>query len=188
MMLCIGGVCVPYTAVVPICILCFKWLIGKLAQMGLLPKAVQDLLQVYGPSPATTTEEKSACCAAPAGAGAEGGGGPSLVKALESDEDFQSFLKESDKVICKFTATWCKPCHKIQPFYEQCSSKYADQKETTTTYTFLTIDVDDYDEIATTYNVAMMPTFLVLKGESVLGKYAGSNEHELQRFLKEHLD
>jgi thiol-disulfide isomerase/thioredoxin len=79
--------------------------------------------------------------------------------------------------------SWCKPCHKIQPFYEQCSSQYAEKK-----FTFLTIDVDNYDEIATTYNVAMMPTFLVLKGETVLGKYAGSNEHELQRFLKEHLD
>jgi hypothetical protein len=99
MLCCIGGVCVPYTAVVPIFILGFKWLVGKLAQMGILPKAVQELLQVYAPTP-PTSEEKSACCAASPAAG-----GPSVVKTLESDEDFRSFVKESEKVICKFTAT-----------------------------------------------------------------------------------
>lgn len=76
----------------------------------------------------------------------------------------------------------CKPCHKIQPFYEQFSSQYA-----STGAAFLTIDVDDYDDIATKYKVAMMPTFIVVQGDAVLGTYAGSNEHQLQEFLKEHL-
>ena len=79
--------------------------------------------------------------------------------------------------------SWCKPCHKIQPFFEQCSSKYSDKN-----IGFVTIDVDDYDMIATYYNVAMMPTFIVLEGEKLLGKYAGSSEPELENFLKQHLD
>jgi thiol-disulfide isomerase/thioredoxin len=78
-------------------------------------------------------------------------------------------------------SSWCKPCHRIQPTYEILSSHYAEQAK------FFTIDVDEYDEIAGQYNIAMMPTFLVLEGKNVLGKYNGSNERELQRFLKEQL-
>ncbi len=75
--------------------------------------------------------------------------------------------------------SWCQPCHKIQPFYESLSSHYAKEAK------FLSINVDDHDDIAGEYCVAMMPTFLVLKGDKVLGKYTGSSESELQRFLKE---
>lgn len=75
--------------------------------------------------------------------------------------------------------SWCKPCHKVQPFYEKLSSHYAKEAK------FLKIDVDDFDDIASDYSVSLMPTFLVLQGEKVLGSYSGSNELELQRFLKE---
>ena len=47
--------------------------------------------------------------------------------------------------------------------------------------------MDDFDGIASKYKVAMMPTFVVVKGEDVLGTYSGSNEHELQRFLEQQL-
>lgn len=69
----------------------------------------------------------------------------------------------------------------MQPLFEKLSSHYAADAD------FVTIDVDALDVIASQYSVAMMPTFLVLHGEKVLGKYSGSNELELQRFLKEQL-
>lgn len=47
--------------------------------------------------------------------------------------------------------------------------------------------MDDFDEIASQFSVSMMPTFMALQGENVLGSYSGSNEAELQKFLKEHL-
>jgi Thioredoxin len=52
---------------------------------------------------------------------------------------------------------------------------------------FLTIDVDDFDGIAGKYNVAMMPTFLVVQGNQVLGTYRGSSEPELETFLRSQL-
>mmetsp|Transcript_49515 Transcript_49515/g.139365 ORF Transcript_49515/g.139365 Transcript_49515/m.139365 type:complete len:176 (-) Transcript_49515:69-596(-) len=169
MLLCIGGVCVPYTAVLPIVILALKWVAVRLAQMGLLPKAVGDALQVSFTANADEKEAVEEITAA----------GPSTVKTLESSEDFHALLEKKDhKVVCKFTASWCKPCHKIQPFYEKLSSHF---KGTS----FLTVDVDEFDDIAGKYSVAMMPTFLVLQGEKVLGSYSGSSESELQRFLKE---
>jgi thioredoxin 1 len=78
--------------------------------------------------------------------------------------------------------SWCKPCKKIQPFYERLSAQYRDKA-----LSFLTVDVDDFDAISTKYKVGMMPTFLVLQNDEVLGTLRGSGEPQLESFLKEQL-
>jgi len=193
---------VPYTAVVPIILLALKWVVVKLVRMGLLPKAIGDVLQVSNTTTSAAGEELMTA------------NGPSVVTNLVSDDLFRELVKDGkEKIVCKFTArydssrflrgktveddgvprvspkylskslslclSWCKPCHKVQPFYESISSHYATEAK------FFTIDADDFEEIAGQYSVSMMPTFLVLQGEKVLGRYSGSNELELQRFLKE---
>ena len=89
-------------AVVPIFILGFKWFAGKLAQMGLLPKFLQDLLQIH-PQQQTSSDEKEASCCN--GDSSKESTGPSRVQELESEEDFPKIVNASDKVVCKFTAS-----------------------------------------------------------------------------------
>ena len=99
MLLCIGGVCVPYSAVFPLIILALKWVLVRLAQMGLLPKVVADALQV-----SSTGDEKGVAEEITAA-------GPSIVKTLESKQEFQTLLDKKDhKVVCKFTARYEKIC------------------------------------------------------------------------------
>jgi thioredoxin 1 len=149
-----------------------KWVASKLASYGLLPKVLVDLLQLKQPA---SESSSSSCCA-----NKELPSGPSKVQVLQKEEDFDSLVSENALIVCKFTATWCAPCKKIEPVYGQLSAGYPSAS-------FFTIDVDDFDEIASNYNVAMMPTFLVLKGKEVKGTYRGSNEHELQAFLQQHV-
>merc|ERR1712224_188164 len=99
------------------------------------------------------------------------------VKELKSDEEFDDLLKKNEKFVVKFTATWCKPCHNIQPFFQQKCQEYAE-------YEFITIDVDDFDDISSKFNVAMMPTFIIVQGSTVVGTYRGSSQPELESFLK----
>lgn len=96
MLLCIGGVCVPYTAIVPLVVLALKWVAVRMARMGLLPKAVGDMLQVpFATTPSGDEKGREEITAA----------GPSIVKTLESDSEFQTLLEKKDhKVVCKFTA------------------------------------------------------------------------------------
>lgn len=95
MLLCFGGVCVPYTAVVPLLVLALKWVATKMANMGLLPKAVADLLQVSGEVGGKMKEVSPAVEAK----------GPSVVQTLEVEEDFLALLKDQDQtMVCKFTA------------------------------------------------------------------------------------
>lgn len=182
MLICLGGVCVPYTAVVPLVILALKWLVTKLGLTKFFPKVLQDALQlesVPSDKDCCSTTTTTTTTTEPLLSKSDG---PSLVKVLETDEEFEQLLNdETQIVVCKFTSSWCQPCKKIQPFFDSLSTQYKEG------VAFRTIDVDDFDEIATKYKVAMMPTFLVLKGDEILGTYSGSNTNELQSFLAEHV-
>ena len=174
MLCCIGGVCVPYTAVVPLALLVFKWCLSKLAKLGLVPDSVAKLLnlQQFEQSSCCKTDEngKTVCT------------GKSTVKELQSEEEFNNLLKQGDILLVKFTADWCKPCKVIQPFYEELSGRYAGEAD------FITVDVDEYEAIASKYKVAMMPTFVAIQNDKVLGQMKGSGEPQLEAFVKEHLE
>jgi thioredoxin 1 len=155
-----------------------RWVFAKLYVYGLLPSFVADLMNLkhvqpsQGKSTSPVTSEPS-CCAGSSEKKVD-------VKALEAEEQFEDLLKKNEKFVVKFTASWCGPCKKIHPFYEQKSAQFSD-------YEFLTVDVDDFDSIAQKYSIAMMPTFIVVQGETVVGTCTGSSKPELDMFLQTHL-
>ncbi len=55
-----------------------------------------------------------------------------------------------------FFATWCGPCKRIAPAFEELAKKFSN-------VTFLKVDVDDSDDIAAKFNVNSLPTFVFLK-------------------------
>lgn len=104
MLCCIGGVCVPYTAVVPLVLLALRWCLAKLAVFGLLPSTVVELLNLK-------EFDKKSCCetdtskeSKATAMAASCCSGPSVVKELLSEEEFDALLKQDKKVIIKFTA------------------------------------------------------------------------------------
>lgn len=156
--LCIGGVCVPYSAIVPIFFLCLRWLVAKAVALGLVPQAVLDKFFPQSSKYAPAVEESGnakACCS-----------GSGDVKSIKTEEAFREILKEP-QVIVKFTADWCKPCKEVQPEVHKLAQKYKKSAS------FCTIDVDELDEISQEYNVAMMPTFLVFKHGKVSDTMTG---------------
>lgn len=104
MLCCIGGVCVPYTAVLPLLVLGLKWIATKLAQMGVLPKAIADLLQVDNTTN-NACATKTSCCSGKSEPLATTSSGPSKVQSLDSQEHFDKLIGNSNNtVVCKFTA------------------------------------------------------------------------------------
>lgn len=65
---------------------------------------------------------------------------------FETNEDFKQFLKLSDKdiTIIKFTANWCGPCKRINPFIQKINNLYKNKQKY---YRYIEVDVDDNSEL-----------------------------------------
>lgn len=239
---CIGGVCIPYSAILPLVILGIQWILQKLVAAGLLPPVVCQALSRFLPS-STPKKAKSvdACCsdkntscqtftnkssieAAQPGNLRRG----KLTKQTDANEIIaqqqnvvgvvhtiaseaewsaiaaspsakdQCFDATTTRkiVVCKFTASWCKPCQEIEPLYATlaCASQ---------TLLFVTVDVDNVEELSAAYKIMVLPTFVALSssvpsvsdknttaaavvdghGFLEVGRYVGSNPDKLREFV-----
>lgn len=200
---CIGGVCIPYSAIIPLLIYGLQWLVQKLVTAGLLPDAVIEALskvtwsgkqsevacgretcaqpknslrrgkQTKVVDSLAATSRTSSCCS---------NVGSNVCTTIASEEEWTSLIgNESNAatiIICKFTATWCKPCKEIQPLFESLAVESQDS------CTFIVVDVDELDEVSSSYKVSALPTFIAIQRGTVLGKYSGSDENKLRAFVE----
>ncbi|XP_012283677.1 thioredoxin-like protein 1 [Orussus abietinus] len=103
------------------------------------------------------------------------------VRVINDDGHFHSELRNagSKLVVVDFTATWCGPCQRIAPVFEQLSGKYPNA-------VFLKVDVDKCAETAAMQGVSAMPTFIFYRNRSKLGLCQGADpsglEFKIQQF------
>ena len=182
---CIGGVCIPYSALMPVLFIALRWIAGKLHELGLIPKA-------WLPS-SDTKASTSSCCSADSSCTTNTRRGKKSsatstkscnastgkVLVVESAQQWQQLSTTSTLVIVKFTATWCGPCKKIAPLYSDLAATHKGAL-------FVEVDVDDLDEVASQHSVAMMPTFVVLRDGKEVDRMTGSKDAQLQSLVEKH--
>lgn len=78
---------------------------------------------------------------------------PTEVKHLHSVADFDKIVQENPRVVAKYSASWCGPCHAIAPVFNELSIEHEKK------VVFLHIDVDKAKELATREGIQAMPTF-----------------------------
>jgi thioredoxin 1 len=192
---CIGGVCIPYSALLPLAVWCLQWLVEKLGLKTYIPSSWWNMLQ---PSKKATSKQASCCSTAAStpdpslhdvtttkdDSSASVAG---LVRSIESTEEWTQLVSCSDQkkevvVVAKFTATWCRPCQAIQPVFESLAAAAAenDKKEVV----FCIVDVDDVEEVASDLRIGVLPTVVVMKGGTAVERYTGSHAGQLQDFVK----
>jgi len=105
----------------------------------------------------------------------------SEVKQVQDDAQFQAEMASAGTklVIVDFTASWCGPCKRIAPFYEELSSKYPNA-------VFLKVDVDQCQETAAGHGVTAMPTFMFFRNKTKLDKLQGADNKALEDMIKKH--
>ena len=77
-----------------------------------------------------------------------------------------------DRVLVDFTASWCGPCKKIGPYFEELATKYPD-------VIFVKIDVDDLDDVAAECGISAMPTFQLYSNGVKVQEMTGADETKL---------
>lgn len=99
---------------------------------------------------------------------------------IKSLSEFNDILKKSTIVVADFYADWCGPCKTIEPVYEQLSKALSRENR----ITFVKVNTDEQTEIAATYSISGLPTFLVFRNGKTEDKIQGADPAKLQAVIK----
>jgi thiol-disulfide isomerase/thioredoxin len=73
--------------------------------------------------------------------------------------------------VLMFSASWCGPCKKAKPKFEELSQKYGEIAE------FEQVDVDESAELAQKYMIRSVPCFILLQNDEEAARGIGNLEH-----------
>ncbi len=108
------------------------------------------------------------------------------VIEVSSDTEFNDFvLNKNDHnkkyIFVDFFAPWCGPCRNIAPYLEELSEKYGEH------ICFLKVNIDDVEEVAKTYDVKSLPTFMWFESgklESEFEPIIGASKTKVENQVK----
>lgn len=87
--------------------------------------------------------------------------------------ELDTILSSNAKVAVDFTASWCGPCKRIAPVYQELATQH-------TNIVFCKIDVDEAEDIAEKYSVSAMPTFVFFHNGTMVDTFKGASVDKLQ--------
>ena len=74
--------------------------------------------------------------------------------------------------------SWCPPCKKIAPVFEQLSKEHP-------SLSFVKIDVDQFGAVSQEYGIRSVPTFFFINGGEVISEFSGAAEAQLKQSIEE---
>ena len=94
-----------------------------------------------------------------------------------NEENFEESIKQGNAVL-DFYADWCGPCQMMEPTLQKVSKEFKEVH-------FFKINVDENQQIASTYAVRSIPTIIFLKNGKEFDRIIGLlNEMEFRERVK----
>merc|ERR1711871_1642457 len=103
---------------------------------------------------------------------------PMTVIEIKSKDQYDETIAKDGLVVVDFTATWCGPCQRIKPEFHQMADENPNVK-------FLSVDVDQKDDIAQMEGIQAMPTFKFYKDGSIAAEFQGADPQKLRAKVQE---
>lgn len=94
-----------------------------------------------------------------------------MAEVILTKENFEKEVKESQlPCLVDFWATWCGPCKMMAPIVEELSKDFEGKVKV------CKLNIDDEPEMAISYGVMSIPTFIVFENGEVKTKAIGYRE------------
>ena len=78
------------------------------------------------------------------------------MKTIRTADEFEIIWKETEALVCDFSASWCGPCRMLEPVLKKVEGENPGVR-------FVKIDVDEHDDISEKHRVEAMPTILSVR-------------------------
>lgn len=99
------------------------------------------------------------------------------VITVSKDTLQKEILDQKGIVFVDFYADWCGPCKMTNPIIDVLSEEYSGKVK------FVKVNVDTNQELASTYNVFSIPTFIIFKDGKSVSQFTGA--HAKEGFIRE---
>ena len=86
-----------------------------------------------------------------------------------TDSNVEEIIASGKPVMIDCWATWCGPCQKFHPTFDEAALKFPAAK-------FVYVDIDENPGAAEKYNVEAVPTIIVIDTKGNETRYTGINE------------
>jgi thioredoxin 1 len=90
------------------------------------------------------------------------------VKSVTVDNFDQEVIQSSNLVMVDFWATWCGPCKIVAPVVEELAKEYEGK------VTFVKVNTDENQDLATKYNIRGIPTLMFFKEGNIADQVVGA--------------
>lgn len=101
-----------------------------------------------------------------------------MAVTVVTDENFESTVKNNDKVVVKYYAGWCGTCRLLAPKYKRLS-----EDERFKEITFLDVDAEKSPASRKVAGVDNLPTIAVFKDGELIDKVCSGKEDALVELL-----
>ena len=82
-------------------------------------------------------------------------------------ESFHELIQSDKPVLVDFYADWCGPCKAMEPVVKEIAKAVEGKARV------VKVDIDKRSQIAQTYNVSAVPTFIVFKKGNIIWRHPG---------------
>ncbi len=98
------------------------------------------------------------------------------MKEVDTVEGLKQALAANNRVVVYFHSERCPPCLWVSPIYREMEVEFP-------AISFITADIDTYEDLGEAFNVSCMPTFLFFLNSAETSRFSGSSGEKLYASL-----